>query len=226
MHTCTAPFHVRAQAPILCLCIRRAHLCLCASVCVPDCLCLTARKENPSGFTPPPHPPKGTASKKRAFPSLLPSPRLCSISRCFSYITAKRVLIWLGRRDGGESVGSFRVPPRSPTNDAFPKLRRQARRVARTRWIPEKAGARLWKQGNAAAAPCCPSAALPRAASPFPHICAHNPIMLYLYSHLHVQFPKWAEREGASTHSEWYCGSIRPPSPLLAAVAGKGFAPV
>lgn len=174
-HTCTSPhswFH-----PC------RIDSCLCASARVPDCLCLTARKENPSGFNPP-H-PKGLASKKRAFPSLLSSQPLCSISRCFSYITAERVLIWPGRRDRGESVGSFRVLPRSTAIDAFPKLRRQASHVAWTRLIPNKRGGRLRSQRTQLQhniTLLLPFLELPLCLC----IPIHNSVMLYLYLSPHI----------------------------------------
>ena len=96
----TFPCSISVLAESACVC-----LCVCSHVFICECAWQLGRK--PFWLHPPLHPPKGTSIKEEGFPSLLPLSTQCSISRRSPYITAGRVLISLGRRDRGESVGSF-----------------------------------------------------------------------------------------------------------------------
>lgn len=193
-HMHCAPFTYMHKPPppsllpgVAYLCPCGSCLCMCLFVCVFVCVhacvrvskCVWASQRGRKTLlasvpSPPPTPPPGLASKKkrkkeRAFPSLLPSFRLGSISRCSPYITAGRVLIWPERRDGGESVGSFllKLPSLYPSALALtrspPLLRRLLKWGDRqpvlheTRWTPDGEITRLERWRSPLLSSCRPS---------------------------------------------------------------------
>ena len=156
VHASTASIHIHARAPLRSL-----------RPCVSACACQLGRK---TLLAPTPPPLGRTGIKEEGFPRPPSLTATLLYFSCFSYITAEPELIWPGRRDRGQSGGCFRVLPRSTATDAFPKLRRQASHVAWTRLLPNKRGGKAVEPETAAAAQYYPSAALPRAASPFERI--------------------------------------------------------